>query len=185
MSRTHTVRRPRRRSTVRLAAGAAAVVAAAGLTGCATMSQQTTELIYDAADGISGNVGQLHLSDVHMVTTADEGPAKMGGMATNKSNGAVQLTISAQGAGSKTVTVPAGQSVRLNGEKSGDSPATVPAVVFTGLKQKPGDTVNVAYSTGSGGTTTLPVPLLLDQYPYGTATLPHPTAPTPSEGGGH
>lgn len=180
MSRTRAPRHPRR---ARLAASAVALAGAAALTGCASQSQQTTDLAYDASDGVSGSTGDVDLTNVLLVTEGTGTTAHLDGMVENTSDRNVSLTVSSSGATTRKVTLPPGQTVRLDGKSDGNTTSRIPAVRLDGVKGSPGDTVNVQFTASPGRASTLQVPLLLDQYPYGSASEPHATAPGGDEGG--
>lgn len=156
--------------------------AAVLLSSCQSLSPQTTELQYDAADGTSTSLGSLKITDLAIVSPAAGQTGKVQGMVTNSSAGAINLTIHG-GSGTSSVTVPALTAVRLDGQEAGGSPATVKAVVLTGLKEGPGKTSTVSFETPGAGKVPVEVPVLLDQYPYGDATVTHaPASPTKPAG---
>lgn len=152
----------------------AAVTGAAALTGCGQLiNPYTTELQYDAADGVSASVGDLKAVDLLVVTDEKGSSNEMSGLVHNSADADRQLTISVGGT-DKKVTVPAGQSIRLDGKANGNSPATVDAVSLPSLGQaKAGDQIEVSLATSPGGSTTVAVPVLLDQPPYGTTKVEH------------
>lgn len=156
-----------------------------GLTGCAELSEQATTLEYDPADGVSAKVGSVGLSDVLLVTTEDStGKAKLAGLATNQTGRDVEITVGAGAEGGKKFTVPARSAVRLDGKKNGDSDATIKPVTLDDVKDKAGETTTLAFTSAASGQVQVTVPLLLNQYPYGTASVTHPTGEA-GEGGGH
>lgn len=150
-------------------------------------SEQATFLSYDPADGVSADVGPVNLQDVLLVSAGKGQPARMHGMANNSSAAPVQLQISTGQGSPVTVTVPAGQAVRLDGQTSGDSTATAGPVNFPSYPGQPGDTLPLQFSSSGTGQVTVNAPILLNQYPYGTASVTHPTgaSPTDGSGGGH
>lgn len=170
----------------RTSAAAATAAAALVLGGCAATSQQATLLHYDPADGVSADVGPINLQDVLLVSAGEGQAARMHGLALNASNQSVQLQISTGQGSPVSVTLPANQAVRLDGQPSGDSTATSGPVAFAQYPGRPGDTLPLQFSTSGAGQVTVNTPILLNQYPYGTASVQHPTAssPTDAEGGG-
>ena len=98
----------------------AAVTGAAALTGCGQLiNPYTTELQYDAADGVSASVGDLKAVDLLVVTDEKGSSNEMSGLVHNSADADRQLTISVGGT-DKKVTVPAGQSIRLDGKANAD-----------------------------------------------------------------
>lgn len=172
---------------MRVSAGVTAAAAAMLLSGCAELSQQTTQLQYDAADGISADVGALNLQDVLLVSPAAGSTASLSGLATNPTSQQVQLSIAGDSGSTATVTIPAGQSIRLDGKTSGDSTATVNPVRLQ-VKGAPGDTTTLKFTPAGGSAVDVEAPILLNQPPYGTASPSHATAEAPEgaeEGSGH
>lgn len=155
----------------------AAVTAAATLTGCGQLSNPyTTELHYDAADGVSASLGDLEAADLLIVNDGKSSSGKLSGLVYNSGNNDSQLTISVGGS-QQQVTIPAGKSVRLDGKTNGNDNATVPAVTLSSLDgAKVGDQVQATLKTNAGGSTQVDIPVLLDQPPYGDAKVSHPEA---------
>ena len=158
---------PRR---VRALAGAGALGAAVLLSSCQSLSEQTTDLKYDAADGVSSTVGALQLSDVLIVTTGKGAAGQVLGMVTNNGQSAAQLQISPAGGQPQTITVPPLTAVRLDGQPSGDSTAKVAPVKVPSVNVDPGAMLPVTFASGSAGSSPVQVPVLLDHPPYGTAS---------------
>lgn len=162
-------------------AGTATVASALILSGCAGLSQQATFLEYDAADGVSAEVGSVQLSDVLAVSTGQGGPVRLLGVAYNPGSSPVQLTVSANGqGGGPRVTVPPRATVRFDGQQTGNGTATISPVSLSGVTAAPGRTTPVTFTSGSAGTVSVSVPVLLNQYPYGTASVTHAPAATPT-----
>lgn len=151
----------------------AGVAAATLLTGCGeVINPYTTELHYDAADGVSASVGSLKAVNLLVVNNDKSSAGSVGGMVYNSSQSDESLTLSANGE-SQTIQVPAQESVRLDGKVSGNDPAKVSPVKLASLgNAKPGDTINVTLKS-NGGSTQVQVPVLLNQSPYGTAAPSH------------
>ncbi|KNX38209.1 hypothetical protein VV01_15360 [Luteipulveratus halotolerans] len=155
---------------MRALAGAGALGAAVLLSSCQSLSEQTTDLKYDAADGVSSSVGALQLSDVLVVTTGKGAAGHLSGMVTNNGESAAQLQISPTGGQPQTITVPPLTAVRLDGKPSGDGTAKVPAVTVPSVNVEPGAMLPITFGTGSAGSSPVQVPVLLDHPPYGTAS---------------
>lgn len=152
----------------------AAVTAAATLTGCGQLTNPyTTELYYDAADGVSANLGDLEATDMLVVSDEKGSSGKLSGLVYNSGSSDSQLTISIGGS-QQQVTIPAGESVRLDGKSNGNDGATVPAVSVPSLDgAKVGEQLQATLKTNQGGSTQLAIPVLLDQPPYGSAKVEH------------
>ncbi|MDF8265541.1 hypothetical protein [Luteipulveratus flavus] len=167
----------------RTLAGVGALGAAVLLSSCQSLSEQTTDLKYDAGDGVSATVGALQLSNVLLVTTGKGKPGEMHGMVTNNGSTAAQLQVTPAGSTPATISVPPLTAVRLDGQASGDAAAGGSGVKVPSVSADPGRMVQVTFSTGRSGSSAVQVPVLLDQYPYGTATLTHEPDGTASQPG--
>lgn len=167
-------------------AGTATVASALILSGCAGLSQQATFLEYDAADGVSAQVGSVQLTDVLLVSSGQGGAARLLGTAYNPGSTPVQIAVAPAGASSPSninVTVPPGNTVRFDGQPSGNNTATAAPVSLPSITAAPGRTTPVTFTSSSAGTVSVSVPVLLNQYPYGTASVTHAPAATPTAEG--
>jgi hypothetical protein len=180
------IRRPASPSrSPRALAAAAAATAAIGLTGCAELSLQATTLEYDPADGVSAKVGSVALQDVMLIAPERAGgKAQLSGMAENPTGAPIEVTVGTTSSGGQKFTVPARGVVRLDGKASGDSTERIAPVEVSNIKNKVGESAKLAFTSPAAGQVQVSVPILLDQYPYGTETVDHPTAEG-GEGGGH
>lgn len=169
----------RRRAGVLLAA----VTLGATLTGCGqVINPYTTELQYDAADGVSATVGDLKAVNLLIVNDDKTHKGALEGLVYNKANEDRQLTLSVAGTDTQ-VTVPAGQSVRLDGKANGNGSAKVSPVEVASIgDSKPGDQIDMTLKATPGGSTQVAVPVLLNQYPYGSASVKHAEDVEPKEG---
>lgn len=158
-----------------LAVAAAALTSAAALSGCGQVTNPwTTDLHYDAADGVSATVGDLQAENLLIVNDGKDSKGKVAGLVANSGDEDRTLTISAPGASDVTVTVPAGKSVRLDGQSNGNDDAKVSPVSLSSIDgAKVGDQISVTLKTNPGGATKAEVPVLLDQPPYGSAKVEH------------
>lgn len=161
----------------------AAAAGAVSLTGCGQLiNPYTTELHYDAADGVSAHVGDLSVQDALIINDGKGGEGKMSGLVYNSGSQDRQLTISVNGSDAQ-VTVPAGNSVRLDGKANGNGSKTVDAVSISSLGDaKVGNQIPVSFTTSPGGSSRVSVPVVLDQPPYGNAKEEHAEDVEPQEG---
>lgn len=179
------------RPALRALAGAGALTATVGLTGCAALSEQTTDLQYDPADGVSASVGPVTMQDLLVVASKKGESGRLSGMAVNAADAEKQLSVSAGSGGGKQLKVPAQGAVRLDGATSGNSiPGQSPtAVTLPAVDVEPGRSMPITFSTPGAGDVTVQVPVILDQSPYGDTEVEHTEAPSPAEGegegGGH
>lgn len=142
------------------------------------LSPAQTTHSYEAADGTSATMGSLQLQNVLIVTGAKGETGKMQGVAVNNGQSPIKLTVTT-GKKATTVTVPAATAVRLDGKKTADDKATVSPVSVPSVAARPGGSQKVTFSTSKSGATDIQVPVLLDQYPYGSASPDHPTFTSP------
>lgn len=150
------------------------------LAGCGQLSNDfTTDLQYDAADGVGKTVGTLDAENLLIVNDGKSKSGTMEGLVYNSGSKDQTLTISVNGQ-NVDVTVPAGKSVRLDGKANGNGDAKVSPVKLNNLGDaKVGDQVSVTLKTDGAGSTQADVPVLLNQAPYGDTEVEHPE----SEGG--
>lgn len=166
----------------------AAGLATTTLTGCFYLSDPTTDLNYVAADGNIATVGSVKVTNVLIVSAAKGDKGSLHGLATNNGQAPAKLTITPQGGQPTTVTVPALQSVRLDGKTSGDGSQTAGPVDIAATPVAPGEQLKVTFATADGGSKQISVPVLLDQGPYGSAKVEHPDSRPDAEkpaGEGH
>lgn len=152
--------------------------AATALSGCSYLSPAQTTHSYAAADGTSATMGPLQLENLLIVTAAKGDVGEMHGLAVNNGQSPMKLTVTA-GEQPTTITIPAATAVRLDGKKTADSTATVSPVSVPSVAVRPGVSQKVTFSTAKSGSTEVQVPVLLNQYPYGSASPPHPTYSPP------
>ncbi len=157
--------------------GALATLAAAGVTmsmsGCMYFSDAQTDAHYIPSDGTITNVGDVQLSNVLVVTTGKGAKGSLQGLATNHSDQTVELTVTPQGGTAAKVSIPAMTSVRLDGKTNGTDKATTSPVDVASTPTAPGGSMKVVFATAQGGQAATSVPVLLDQAPYGSATVDH------------
>lgn len=132
-----------------------------------------TDVAYVPSDGYEATVGSVQLSNVLVVTSAKGASGQLQGLATNNSSDPVDMTITPQGGSPTKITIPALKSVRLDGKTNGDDTATVPAVEISATPVAPGHLMTVTFATPAGGADPVSIPVLLDQEPYGSASVTH------------
>ncbi len=146
---------------------------------------------YDPADGVSTQIGTLHLNNVLVVSNAKGGPGNVLGMAVNGSGQPAQVSVSTleagqSGAAGPQITVPANSTAQL-------SPATDKALTLPSIDVPPGAAVQLLIRTG-GGQAVLDVPVLPASGVYeklgpGGVPMPQPTpaasTPVAESTGGH
>ncbi len=76
----------------RLAAAAAAVLATATLAGCNFITPQATQFEYDAADGVSGDTGAVHIRNAVLVVD-DAGESDLASLAVTFVNDGPSTTL--------------------------------------------------------------------------------------------
>lgn len=157
--------------------------AALTLSGCFYLSPDEVTS-YNASDGIAAKVGQVHLSNLLVVTSAKGAEGHLSGTATNPTQQPIQLTVTPSGGTATTVTVPAATAVRLDGQPSGNSTATAGPVSIAAVGAEPGANTQVTFASEAAGSVPVSVPVVLDTAPYGSATVTHATydAPTSTTG---
>lgn len=166
--------RPARRH---LAAGALAAVALLGATGCSAVSPIATAIEYDASDGVNGEVQDfLGYRNLALVGHGDSGPARLIGALENLSDQAQTYTFQAEGGGSATVQVPAGETLSLEDDAN--------ETVLERQDAWVGENLPVTVS-GNGGQVDLDVPLLGATQDHYRELLPEGVDPSDEELGGH
>jgi hypothetical protein len=157
------VMRPSRRGLVALAvAGSMAL-----LSSCAAFSPITTDENYDAADGVTANLGGIVARDLLVVGEKGKEGLLSGALANNGPND-TKVTIQTKGQPQPvTVNVPSGGLVTL-----GSNPDQT-SVVVGNLTVDAGSLLDVTLSSPTGGQVVTPVPVLAPVGPFTTVT---PTA---------
>ncbi len=142
------------------------------------LSPAQTTKSYDAADGVSATVGSLQLQNILIVASQKGAKGQMQGVAVNNGQSAIKLVVTT-GKQNTTVTVPAETAIRLDGKPSADTTSTVSPVSVSSVAARPGKSQKVTFTTQKSGATDVQVPVLLDQYPYGSASPEHGTYTPP------
>jgi hypothetical protein len=157
------VMRPSRKGARALALAAAL----AALSACSTLSDTTTALDYEPADGVAAQVGDVLARN--LVVVGDEGSEGLvSGALVN--TGASDQTVTIQTKGSPQpvqISLSPGQLITLG------SGTDQRSVVVGSLTQAPGTIVPVTLSSPSGGEVTANVPVVAPRFEYATVT---PTA---------
>lgn len=170
------------RARSRSARGVAALALAAatlGLAGCQWTSPITTTLQYDAGDGASTQVGDVHVLNALIVSERKDGPGTLAATLENRGTSPATVPVTVGGAKVADVQLSAGQAAQLSDPTSGRL-TRVPAV-----SEAPGAMVEVQF-----GTVRANIPVLAPHYPYekfgpgGAATTdspsPSPTTTSPA-----
>ncbi len=153
----------------RLAVGAFALVAVSTVVGCSEMSPQTTQLHYEASDGINGTAGSLGVRNLLLITDSEDAKtANVVGTLVNTGSSALKVDLSTSG-GSASVTVPAGGRVALSQSPQVQLP----------VSQQPGLLTPMAI-TGGSNELKLQVPLLDGTLPEYSSLTPTVAPSTPS-----
>lgn len=185
MTRRRTSSLDARRRSARGAAALALAAATLGLSGCQWTSPITTQLHYDASDGVSTQVGDVHVLNALIVATEENGPGNLVGTLENRGTQATTVPVSVAGASVAQVEVPPGQTVKLSDSAAGTF-TEVPRV-----PARPGGMTEVSF-----GDARADVPVLAPHDPYQsyapagatatTSSSPSPTSDTSSPAaGGH
>lgn len=146
---------------------AVAVASAVALAGCSAVNPITTQMQYDASDGISLEIGDVTAYNLLVLTPGEGETGVLTG--TLQNNGAEDVSVSASIDGSTiaTVDVPAGATVMLGGDE-GDAAVTGTVPVLPGL------VTEVIFQTDAEGQVALDVPVLdgtLPEYAHELSTL--------------
>lgn len=159
------------------AAVLAASVLAAALTGCSLFAVHQTLHPYDASDGISVRVGDVHLINA-LVFTEDGQDGNFTGAAVNTGDSDVDLVLQYVSGGDKVnveLEVPAGETVRLGSGEEGQ-------VFLPDIDTAPGALLKIYFQYGDKAGTQADIPVLdtaLEEY---DGLLPTPTpTPTPTQ----
>ncbi len=144
----------------------ATLLAALTLGACQITSPVTTDLSYDAADGVSVDAGDVLVRDLAVVSEGSGAPGTLIGLAVNQGQEPVTLTLTVEAqALETTVEVPAGGAARLDGEALVGGQAGT-AVTVSAVTPPAGATVPVKISTSVGGVGSAVVPVLAPIGPY-------------------
>lgn len=158
--------------TSRLAIAGFALTAALGLSACQMTSPVTTDMIYDPADGVSVNVGDVAVRDLLVVSEGNGAPGVVSGLVVNDSSEPTEVTllISADGQAmplAPTVSVPAGAAVRLDGQGAeGSTNSGQGAVNIPNVAAAPGGNVEILVQTSNGQADSGLAPVLLPEGYY-------------------
>ncbi|GIG23997.1 hypothetical protein [Cellulomonas denverensis] len=154
-----------RTSALRRASAVAAVALAAALSGCSVTNQITSQMEYDASDGVGAALGDISAENLVLIAAAADQPGALQGALSNRGDQAtvVELTV---GDDSATLRIPAGETVLLGGTEGEEVILVTP--------DAPGATTELTLSTATAGTETLPVPVLDGTLPEYTDLVPEP-----------
>jgi len=160
-----------------LARIAAVAVAAVALAACSAINPITTQMDYQASDGVSVKVGDTKGINLLVVTTAKDAPSVLTGALHNSGAEDAVITLSIDGEIAVNVTVPAGATVKLGTAEGqelvqGKSPAA------------PGGLAAVWFATEADGAEQHNVPVVdgtLAEYQTVVDSIPALPEPTPTE----
>ncbi|HRC40669.1 hypothetical protein [Nostocoides sp.] len=145
------------RRTRVLLSTAAIVAGSTLLAGCQVISPRQTDVMYDAGDGVSIDVGDVEIRNLVVVSEKAGGPGVLSGAVGNPTDTPMTLTFAAKDdagtvTGTATAQIPAHATVDL----SADGPkVTLPAVA-----PRPGAMVLLTVSSPSAGDSPVEVPIL-------------------------
>jgi hypothetical protein len=166
------------RARVAASAGLMALVAVA-LAGCNFFTPQSTQVPYDPSDGVSAQVGDVHVLNA-VIVSEDGDSGNLLFSAVNSGSDDVALTLQFESDGEKItldVDVPAGTTGAFGYGESGQ-------LFLAGIDTQPGGLLPVYFQYGDEQGRQLLVPVLggeLEQY-QGFLPSPTPTpTPTPTE----
>ncbi|MGE9808643.1 MULTISPECIES: hypothetical protein [unclassified Janibacter] len=134
------------------------------LSGCGVLSPVQTDVVYDAGDGVSLDLGDVALRNLVLVTPDGPYPvlnatktanpkvdATVSGAAANTGDKDVDLTFTTESGAEASATLPAGKTIQLSADGE--------LVTLTGVSGSIGDTVTVTVDAG-GSASGVKVPLL-------------------------
>lgn len=158
----------------RLAATGLALAAALTLSACQMSSPVTTDMVYDPADGVSLDAGDVAVRDLLVVSEGDGAPGVVSGQVVNNSAESTEVTLSASVDGQivalePTVTVEPGTSVRLDG---GGPDGSGTPVVIPSVAARPGGIVEITLQTSLGAGDSGLAPVLLPEGYYADIVVP-------------
>ena len=138
---------------LRLPAAVAVALVGAGLAGCSATNPITTQKPYAASDGVRVTLGDLTAENLLILTSGAGEAAGLQGAVSNDGAEALEVTFALEdGTEIGSVEVSPGDAVLLGGTDAEQ-------LVFESA-DVPGATSAVTVSTATGGSETLPVPVL-------------------------
>ncbi|WP_061962929.1 hypothetical protein [Demequina aurantiaca] len=129
-----------------------AIAGAVALAGCSYVNPIITQKPYAAADGLQAQIGDVHASNLLIVTTAVDEPASLTGSLYNAGDEDATIVFALDGAHGVDVLVPAKTQVSM--AVDGDVPVLAYAPVAPGL------IADVAIQSEVTGVITTPVPVV-------------------------
>ncbi|WP_062516173.1 hypothetical protein [Demequina gelatinilytica] len=121
--------------------------------GCSTVNPITTQMAYDASDGVSVELGDVTGLNLLVITEAEGSAAVLTG--SFKNSGAEDATVAASldGGSIVSIEIPAGATVRLGGDE-GETHVAGTSTAAPGLLQE------VLFQTETAGQISEDVPVL-------------------------
>lgn len=145
----------------RLAATGLALAAALTLSACQISSPVTTDMVYDPADGVSVDAGDIAVRDLLVVSEGAGAPGVVSGLVVNDGDEAAEVTLTIAVEGqmqtlTPTVSVEPGNAVRLDGAAGSDTQVTIPSVA-----QPAGSNLEILVQTSLGEAASGQAPVML------------------------
>ncbi|MGB3761599.1 MAG: hypothetical protein WA966_00130 [Ornithinimicrobium sp.] len=146
MPRTRTTTPPIRRFGLAVAALATAF----GVSSCQVLSPITTDLPYDAADGVSAGTGIMEARDLVIISEGEGAPGVISGYVVNTGTEPLTVNVSLEAEGESTDQTPAievnpNKGVRMDGKT--DDGEFVDPVLADAVPGLPGGLVTLRLST--------------------------------------
>ncbi len=130
----------------------AAVAAGVLLSGCQIVSPRQTDVMYDAGDGVSIDVGDLQVRNLVVVGSTKDGPGVISAAVGNLGDKQAKLSFAAGDGGAPAeVTIPARGTANLSTDGA--------KVTLDKVPGQPGDMV-VLQVGGGDGTSPISVPIV-------------------------
>ncbi len=146
---TPSPRRPRRLAVTAAALASGSLL----LSGCQVISPRQTDVMYDAGDGVSVDVGAVKVRNLLIVADKKDGPGVISAAIGNPTGQDQTVSFGFQGG-----AAPAQTTVPAYGEANVSMSGTKTQV--TGVPGEPGTMVTLQVATASGGTAPVLVPVL-------------------------
>ncbi|KGM10635.1 hypothetical protein [Cellulomonas bogoriensis] len=167
----------RARAARRLLAGPVAAALALGLGACSVTNPISTAAEYDGSDGVRAAFDGLRATNLIVLTEAEGAPGTLIGALSNPGSEAHSVTVNVGGAAEESFDLAAGQTVLIG-------PNREDTLDVTQMPVAPGTNIEIRFTTGSAGSTTVLVPVLDGTFPEYTALVPDADVPEAETPGG-
>ena len=159
------------------------VLVAVVLTACQFVTPQQTARSYTPSDGVNGQVGDVVIRNVFLVTDDGTSATVIGALA-NEGDADQQVTLQYAGGGatrSVQVSVPAKGivSLRPGADRVDATTGSSQQVVLDGIRAQRGGLFRVGFGDGSATPVDLRLPVLTNSLPDYRTLTPTPTESTP------